>query len=226
MKIDIIVLTYNGLKNTLKCIDSIYKHTSDFRLIIVDNNSTDGTVEYLKSLDKDNLTLHFSPKNLGCVNGRNFAYTLSKDSKYICFLDNDQLALSGWVESYMLYIDKGYDIIGFEGWFMNNDIYPIKKVKCGELYNYVGCGGMMVKRSVIEDIGLFDPDFNPMYAEDPDFCWRAYKEGYKICWNEKQRIYHQPHKLLNAERRVYFNRSLNILRKKWKSKKIPLLVNY
>ena len=223
--IDVIVLTYNKLDSTKKCIDHLYQYTDDFNLIIVDNNSIDGTVEYLKDIEQDNLTLHFSPKNLGCVNGRNFAYTLSKDSKYICFLDNDQFVLSGWIESYMSYIDRGYDVVGFEGWKMREDFYPIKKVGIGESYSYVGAGGMFLKREVIEDIGLFDPDFNPMYAEDPDFCWRAYNKGYKICWNEEKRIYHQPHKLLNDERRVYFNRSLNILRKKWKGQKIPILNN-
>ena len=223
--IDIIVLTYNNLKNTRLCIESIYEYTSDFRLIVLDNNSDDGTIEYLDGLNRDNLTLHFSPKNLGCVSGRNYAYSLSKDSEYICFLDNDQFVLEGWVESYMSYIDKGFAIVGFEGWKMRNDFYPIRKVKVGESYNYVGCGGMLIKREVIDDIGLFDSDFSPMYAEDPDFCWRAYNKGYKICWNEDKRIYHQPHKLLNPERRVYFNKSLNILRNKWKDYKMPVFKN-
>lgn len=223
--IDIIVLTYNNLKNTRSCIESIYEHTAEFNLVILDNNSTDGTVEYLKKIEQDNLILYLSPKNLGCVSGRNFAYTLSKDSEYVCFLDNDQFVLSGWVESYLSYIEKGYDVVGFEGWKVRYDCYPIRKVDVGESYNYVGCGGMFLKRSVVEDIGLFDPAFNPMYAEDPDFCWRAYDKGYKICWNEKKRIHHQPHKLLNSERRVYFHRSLNILRKKWKDYETPIFSN-
>ena len=112
--IDIIVLTYNNLQNTSLCIESIFAYTSGFRLIVVDNNSTDGTVEYLKKLDQENLILHFSSKNLGCVIGRNFAYTLSKDAEYICFLDNDQFVTEGWVESYMSYIDRGFDVIGFD----------------------------------------------------------------------------------------------------------------
>lgn len=223
--IDIIVLTYNNLKNTRSCVESLYKNTSDFGLIIVDNNSTDGTVEYLKSIEQENLILHLSPKNLGCVNGRNFAYTLSKDAEYICFLDNDQFVLSGWVESYMSYIEKGYDIIGFEGWQMRENFMPYRRVSKGENYHYVGAGGMFLKREVIEDVGLFDSNFNPMYYEDPDFCWRASREGYKICWNEEKRIFHQPHKLLNAERRVYFNRSWKIFKNKWQGKKMPIFIN-
>ncbi len=224
--IDIILLTHNNIKDTRLCIDSIYKHTSNFGLIVVDNNSTDGTVEYLKGLEQDNLTLHFCPKNLGCVMGRNFAYTLSKDSEYICFLDNDQFVLSDWVESYMFYMDRGAHIVGFEAWQMRDNFMPYRKVSKGENYHYVGCGGMFLKREIIDDIGLFDIAFNPMYYEDPDFCWRASDAGYnRICWNEKKRIIHKPHNLLNAEREVFFNDSYRAFRNKWRGRSLPYFFN-
>ncbi len=223
--IDIILLTYNDIDDTRKCIDHLYEHTSDFELIIVDNGSTDGTVEYLKDIEQDNLILHLSPKNLGCVMGRNFAYTLSKDAEYICFLDNDQFVMDGWVESYMSYIEKGYDIIGFEGWQMRENFTPYKKVSKGENYHYVGCGGMFLKRKVIDDIGLFDLQYNPMYFEDPDFCWRANGAGYRICWNEEQRIIHKPHKLLNAQRKVFFNDSYRAFRNRWRGRQLPFYRN-
>ena len=53
MKLSIITLTYNHLKYTKKFIESLYKYTNDFELIIVDNGSTDGTVEYLKKLETE-----------------------------------------------------------------------------------------------------------------------------------------------------------------------------
>jgi hypothetical protein len=225
--IDIIVLTYNNLDSTKKCIDHLYQFTDEFNLIIVDNNSTDGTVEYLKDIDQENLTLHFSPKNLGCVMGRNFAYTLSKDSEYICFLDNDQFVLSDWVESYMYYIDRGAHIVGAEGWQMRDNFIPYRKVSKGENHHYVGCGGMFLKREIIDDIGLFDLQYNPMYFEDPDFCWRANSAGYnRICWNEKQRILHKPHKLLDAQRKVFFNDSHRLFRSRWRGRQLPYFSNY
>ena len=224
--IDIILLTYNNIDNTKLCINHLYRFTENFGLIVVDNNSTDGTVPYLKDIANShtNLTLFLSPENLGCVKGRNFAYSLTNSPKVI-FLDNDQFIQYGWVESYYKYFNKGYDIVGFEGWGMKKDFMPYKKVKKGEEYNYCGCGGMMIKREVIDDIGLFDEKFNPLYFEDPDLCFRAYEKGYKICWNEYQKIFHKPHKLLNSERRVYFHKSLKYFREKWKNYTPPVFIN-
>jgi len=227
--IDIILLTYNNIENTRFCINHLYRYTENFGLIILDNNSEDGTVDYLKKIadENDNITLYLSPSNLGCVNGRNYAYTLSKDTEYICFLDNDQFVQTGWLRSYLAYMDEGYDIVGTEGWKLRSDLFPLKKVNKYESYNYVGCGGMVIRRKVIEDIGLFDIDYNPMYFEDPTFCFTAYNVGYKICWNDKEKIYHKPHKLLGhtGERPKYFRRSLSIFREKWKDYKIPIFEN-
>ena len=48
--IDVILLTYNNIENTKKCIDLLYEHTDNFGLLIFDNKSNDGTVEFLKEL--------------------------------------------------------------------------------------------------------------------------------------------------------------------------------
>ena len=58
MKLSIITLTYNKLGYTKKYIESLYRYTEDFELIIVDNGSTDGTVEYLQSLPDVKLILN------------------------------------------------------------------------------------------------------------------------------------------------------------------------
>ena len=229
-KIDIILLTYDNVDDTDNCLDHLYSFTTeDFRLIVLDNNSTDGTVEYLKEFEKreDNVILHLSDKNFGCVSGRNFAYGLSGDSEYVCFLDNDQFVGGGWLEIYMEYIDKGFDIVGAEGWQMRSDFYPLRRTKEDETFSYVGCGGMVLKRKVIDDIGLFNDSFNPLYFEDPDFCWRANDAGYKICWDIYHAICHKPHKLLGIgdERKKQFIKSWGIFKKTWRGTSVPKLSN-
>lgn len=232
--IDVLLLTHNNLSYTKKCIEKLYKHTSNFGLIILDNHSTDGTVEYLTGLSNqnENITLYLSNKNSGIIKGRNFCYELSQEpysqAKYICFIDNDQYVIENWLESYLEFFEKGFDIVGKEAWRMRqSDLYPVGKVNNpDDFFHYVGCGGMMIRKEVIDKIGLFDKIFSPCYFEDPDYCWTASENGYKIGWNYNPVIVHD-HKgpLLNHITRQYFLNSWKKINEKWGNKKIPVFKN-
>lgn len=224
-KIDVILLTCNNLQNTKQCINHLYQFTDNFGLIILDNGSTDGTVEYLKELSKqkDNITLFFSEKNLGIIKGRNAAYKLSEETDFIFFIDNDQYVQEGWLDSY-LEIMENFDLVGIEAWVMRTDFFPIKKISSPiDNFSYVGAGGMMVKKKVIDSIGLFDERFEKFYYEDPDFCWRAYDAGFKIGWNYKPVIIHKHQgPLLNKERKKIFMSNWKKFREKWRGKEVPV----
>lgn len=207
--LDILLLTYNNLENTKRCIKALYDNTLNFSLTILDNASTDGTIDYLKDIAtfNMNITLELQDENLGIVKGRNYLYKISNkispSTDYIMFLDNDQFVNANWKEVYLQFMKEGYDIVGSEAWQMDRRrCIPKKKcVRLTEEFNYVGCGGMMIKHHVIKDIGLFDEQFAPMYFEDPDFCYRAFEAGYRIIWRPYF-IDHQPHKLLKKELNV------------------------
>ncbi len=225
---EIIVLTYNKLETTKKFISLLYENTpQNFGLIIVDNNSTDKTREYLKGLDYLNLSLVFNDKNAGIVAGRNLGYLASRNlinsSSYFVFLDNDQFVRKNWLNSYFLLINKGYDVIGVEAWQMRKDFYPFRRIKStSENFNYIGCGGKMIKDEVIDKIGLFDERFF-IYFEDPDYSFRCNDSGYKLGWNNFPAIDHQKHNLrLDGERKKYFMESWKKFGEKWKNHKLPI----
>ena len=69
VNLSVITLTYNNLKYTKKFIESLYKCTSDFELIIVDNGSTDGTVDYLKNLENIKLMQKMSVTQKEIIRG-------------------------------------------------------------------------------------------------------------------------------------------------------------
>ena len=75
-KITIILLTYNNIDKTKKCIDLLYKYTSNFLLSIRDNGSSDGTKKYLieQAIRSKNISVTFRNKNDGIIIGRNKAY--------------------------------------------------------------------------------------------------------------------------------------------------------
>ena len=92
----IIILTYNQLKYTKLCIESIRKFTykNRYELIVVDNNSTDGTVSWLK--EQDDIKLILNNENYGVAKGWNQGIELSKGEN-ILLLNNDVIATPNWL---------------------------------------------------------------------------------------------------------------------------------
>jgi GT2 family glycosyltransferase len=231
MTTTIVALSHNAQSITEKFLDMLFKHTepSKFCLIMIDNGSTDGTQEYLTETlsmfeNPNFVTLALNEQNLGVIGGRNMGYAMfqSDPTDYICFLDNDQFVREGWLEQYHSFMaEGGYDVIGADAWLMDSKFMPIRNCKkAGEPYSYVGCGGMMAKRKVVDAIGLFDEQFNPAYFEDPDFNFRAREAGFSIGWNYAAKIEHLPHQTLgkNPDRMKIFGQSYDKFKKKWNGK--------
>lgn len=235
-KLDLIVLSYNGIETTKKFLDHYYKNTdtSKVHLIWIDNASTDDTRKFLKEIfaDKKEVTYFEAEKNLGVIDGRNKGYKISEGrenkSPYIMYLDNDQYVLEGWLDHHFAVLHSGYDMIGVEAWQLNYRFIPIAKVESlRNHFSYVGCGGMLIKRAVTDRIKMFDKQFNPAYFEDPDFNFRAIQAGFKVGWNFKAKIFHLPHQTLGknatSEKTRIFTESLNKFRKKWHGHRPPVL---
>ena len=227
--LNIIVLTYNNLNATRKCLENLYKYTKDFNLIVIDNNSTDETIPYLTKLRSDKgFSFIKNKENNGIILGRNQGYSFSQKeyphAEYICFLDNDQYVQEGWQESHLELFERGYDLIGCEAWRMRKeDFYPYKRiVNKNEEFNYVGCGGMMIRTYILNKLKGFDERYEKYYFEDPHLCWVAHKIGYKIGWNHKNVVEHQKHNLfLSGERKIAFHNNWKKFRDEWAGVKMP-----
>lgn len=225
----IVVLNYNGLEVSKKFLNHLYSHTKDFLLILIDNGSNDSSVEYFGDFASKNSNVIFisNDTNLGVIGGRNQGYEiyskLENNPKFICFLDNDQFVNAGWLEHhYEVLSQSNADLVGVEAWLMNSNLRPVKQCKhINDPWTYVGCGGMLMKSIVPETIGMFDPQFNPCYFEDPDFCFRASDAGFIIAWNSKAKLVHMPHQTLgkNSKRMIHFENSHLKLVQKWRSKR-------
>ncbi len=229
----IILLTYNKLDSTKKCIENIYKYTDrDFNLVIVDNNSEDDTTFFLNELEKKSskIIVKYNKENIGIIKGRNLGYEVGKNfnSELIFFLDSDQYVLEGWLDSYLEFFkNRNFEIVGKEAWKMREvDFYPYKRLKNKEeskYFNYCGCGALMVRSSVFEELGKFDERYEKFYFEDPDFCWTANKAGYKVGWNYNEVVKHDKHNLsLSGERKNIFMENWSRFRDKWNGYKMPV----
>ena len=94
MKISIVVLNYNGLENTLECLDSLKKCDLDnlnVRIIVVDNNSQDGSTEALRQI-KD-IDLVENQANFGFAGGNNIGIerAFQQNADAVLILNNDTI---------------------------------------------------------------------------------------------------------------------------------------
>ena len=198
----IIILTFNQLEYTKKCLKSLRKHISEpHEIIFVDNGSTDGTAKWLTRLtqENENYKLIENKQNLGFAKGCNQGIEASQ-GEFILLLNNDVVVAEGWLSGLLDCLHQAPDA-GIVGPMTNNisgpqqihdDVYRsvdyLDKyaIKFREQYSnrriplrrIVGfC--MLFKRALVEQIGLLDVTFGTGNFEDDDFCLRAALEGYK-----------------------------------------------
>lgn len=195
-KFSIVILTHNRLDVTQECINSILRHTADFELIIVDNASSDGTVEWLNNR-VPNAKIIRNEKNLGVPIARNQGIR-ETTTDYVIMMDNDVVVKDGWFRDLFNAMNQQKaDIVGLEGWQIDVSYQACHKcVNKTERFDYLGGACNLFKRKVFEDIGLLDEGFSPAYYEDVDICIRAKNAGYKLAWVPGINVQHREHATL------------------------------
>lgn len=205
--ISVIILNYNNKDIVDKCIDSILKNNSNYdcKIIVVDNQSTDGSFEILETKYQGKITLLRNSKN-GCSSGRNLAVKSVK-TDYILFLDSDQWVLHEyWIDPFIeIFKDKNISAIGWAaGWLgptgqanLSVDDKPNRYKPLNGLYrsdvDYIGSGGMMMATSLFNKIGGFDVSYDPTAYEDTDISFKIKNHGGKIVYSPYLGIGHLPH---------------------------------
>jgi GT2 family glycosyltransferase/acetyltransferase-like isoleucine patch superfamily enzyme/cytochrome c-type biogenesis protein CcmH/NrfG/glycosyltransferase involved in cell wall biosynthesis len=198
----IIILAFNQLKDTKLCLQSIENHTPQpYELILVDNGSTDNTLDYLQKYadDHSNVQVIANKENLGFAAGNNQGLAVAKGN-YVLMLNNDTVVAKGWLGR-MLAVFERYPEVGIVGPVSNNVSGPqqvreasyrtlkdmpsfAKKWSAehvGKSLEYQRVVGfcLLAKRAVIDRIGGLDEKFGSGNFEDDDFCLRAAAAGYK-----------------------------------------------
>jgi glycosyltransferase involved in cell wall biosynthesis len=198
----IVILTFNEVSYTKKCLRSIQKHTPEpHEIIFVDNGSKDSTVKWLRKLIQENphYKLIENERNFGFAKGCNQGI-LASSGEYILLLNNDVVVTDGWLSG-MLECLKSASDTGIVGPMTNNVVGIQKLENIGyssveyladfaksfrEKNRYrripserlVGfC--MLFKRSLMEKIGLLDERFGSGNYEDDDYCLRSSLEGHR-----------------------------------------------
>jgi len=250
---DIIVLVHNRLDITKTFVDHLYKNTNDFRVLFVENGSTDNgaTKNFLSELSKkeENCNVIYSDKNLGVIGGRNLGaercFAKHPECEWFVNVDNDQFLGSDWLNQLHSIAEKDYSVVGADAWQLykpNTDgainmggqlihdrsYFPFKHcLNKRDKFTYVGCGGCLIKKEVYDKIGLFDLSENSMYFEDPHFSFKAAQNDIKYMWCYNCNINHIGHQTINTQKT--YNKNEEFLKgwaafkKKWYPYFPPLL---
>ena len=187
--ISIMMVTYNRLELTKKTVDNIYETVKDpFNFVIVDNGSTDYTVNYLNELskEKNNIHLKLNDKNKGIAYGRNQCLLIADQLKteWYVTLDNDVLLHDGWLNECIdvLKANKHFGAIGVS---FESVVYPIIKSNNYEFEfkskGNLGTACMVFHKSLHKLIGFFTTEYGTFYGEeDANFGVRIGFLGLKI----------------------------------------------
>lgn len=178
MKVSIIILNYNGLENTLDCLNSLKKcqtQGNQVDFIVIDNNSSDGSKEVLGTLG--NIHLIPNPQNLGYTGGNNIGirYALKKQPDLILILNNDTLADKNLLVN-LINAARNADIISPKIYFAPNFEFHKDRYKKNDLGKVIWyAGGKIDWSNVIgRHAGVDEVDKNQHDTRSPvDFATGA-----------------------------------------------------
>jgi|SRR5665647_225894 GT2 family glycosyltransferase len=199
----VVVLNWNGLSDTVRCLESLEAVVyPTYEIILVDNGSTDDSVAFLSSRYPQ-ITIIKNENNLGFAGGNNVGirYALKKRSDYVLILNNDTVVEPGLITALVdvaerdprigmsgpkiLYYDDptkiwsaGGKINLYMGQFANAENGHLRTSCQGvKTVDYVSGCALLIKTKVIEEVGLLDNDYF-LYLEEADWSFRAREQGY------------------------------------------------
>jgi len=191
-KIVLMMITYNRLELTKLTLASLEKNTDlDYELVVVDNCSTDGTVEFLNDYLVGKGRLILNSDNLGICKGRNQALWAADQmgADWYCTIDNDVEVPSGWLGE-CLGILKANPVYGAVGVNFEATTYPLVKLGGHEFQNKpqgnLGTACMVFGKPLHKALGFFKqynvPGKNTGFygLEDSDYGMRARFFGFKL----------------------------------------------
>lgn len=196
----IIVPVYNAERCIVQCISSLL--SQDFRgkyeTIVVDDGSTDGTIELLKQFGKK--TRFVRQKHRGPAAARNNGAKNAK-GKFLVFIDSDCMAERDWLKE-MLKPFKDKRIAGVQGRYRTKQkglMARFNQIEIEDRYNrmrrkkpidHVGSYSAAYRKDVFLAFKGFDESFPVASGEDPELSYRISSKGHKLVFTETAIIYH------------------------------------
>jgi GT2 family glycosyltransferase len=208
----IVILSYNSREDLEECIPSLMSQTyQDFEIIVVDNASTDGSEEFIRT-NYPMIKVVQTGKNLGYPAGNNAGFEVA-EGEYIAVVNPDTVADPQWLAELIKPLERDHTIAATTSkiliYYQKDRINTCANTShltgltfcrglnksVDEFNNFQAVGAVSgcsfaIRRDVLKYINGFDPDFF-LYMEDADLSWRIRFAGGKILYVPESIIYHK-----------------------------------
>lgn len=230
--VSIVVLNWNGKANLVRCLKSLNRVSyNPFEIIVVDNNSTDGSVVFVSTQYPSVRTI-VNTTNRGYSGGNNDGINASR-GKYVFILNNDTEVEKSFLDPLVALMETDASVACVQPKLVYGDKRTLLNAvgsyftRTGFLYHYgyrknaglpqynqrlmiysAKGAAMLLRKSALDRVGRFDEDFF-IYFEETDLCHRLWLAGYKVIYEPDSVIYHyeavDTHKQMNTYTIMYLS---------------------
>jgi GT2 family glycosyltransferase/2-polyprenyl-3-methyl-5-hydroxy-6-metoxy-1,4-benzoquinol methylase len=246
VRVSIVMLTWNQLSLTQQAIASIRSATRQpYELIVVDNGSTDGTVEYLDGLAAQGVRVIKNRENRGVAAGWNQGLHAATGD-CVMVVNNDVIVAAGWLErmTQLAYTLPHAGLVGCRVSAVSGpqmlapdyerlEDFPLFARRYAELADgswfelpRIVAVVMLWRREVYERVGDFDEQFSPSDFEDDDYSVRTLRAGYRNVVANDVFIHHigsASHPVVTSEVKARAKANGERFRAKWGPVATPVL---
>lgn len=232
LKINIIILNWNGWEDTIRCVNSLQKTdcAESYKIIIIDNGSTDDSVKRIKETFPG-IELIQNDSNLGFGGGCNTGLlrSMKDNAEFVWLLNNDTAVYANSLQELLNTANSNSNIgiIGSALYFMSDTkslqtwgggyisfwtgmAKHIHDKKDAHKLQYITGASMLIRVKALRDTGIFDDLSYFMYWEDADLCFRLVRNGWDITVAEKSKVLHKESASFKGNHHLlvrYFNQS-------------------
>jgi GT2 family glycosyltransferase len=199
------IISADNLNLLLPCLRSVFAatHKASLEVFVVDNASSDNTASSVQA-EFPQVTVIRNSTRLGFSTNNNMVLRQGR-GRYLMLLNDDTLVLEGALDNMIDYMERqptagavGGNLLNADGTYqlavsrfpnpMLEALFPafnwygrrIFRSKTPVAVDCVSGGAMLIRRKVMESVGVLDTSFDPIYSEEIDWCYRIKKAGWDI----------------------------------------------
>lgn len=224
--VSIIIVTHNSADYILECINSIKKSNyKSIEIILVDNASSDNTLQIVDKEKNNKLRIIKNDHNLGYAHANNQAANIS-NGEFLFIINPDTRVEPDFLPPLIeqmnksesiavcqplvyLFDKKTVNLTGKETHYLGfdwiRDYKSKRKLRNEQIYSFSG-SGVLIRKSIYVKLGGYD-DLYFMYYEDSDLSWKLNLFGKKILFTPKSVLYHD-YKYIPQEKHQPLKRKL------------------